>query len=358
MSATSIERVLIYRLGSLGDTVVALPCFHQIARVFPHAERRLLTNVPVHSKAPAAYAVLEGSGLIAEDDSYLRYPVGTRNFTELLALRQQIRAWRPQVLVYLTVRRRWQEVARDAAFFHLCGIPRIIGAPFSRDARSNRFDDASGLYEPEASRLARSIHALGTVDLHDPANWDLRLTPTEEATAQSRIWPLDGRPFFACSIGTKVQAKDWGVDNWSVVLRTLAQQYPTMGLVLIGAQEERATSDLAASMWQGRVVNLCGSLTPRESAAVLAEAQFFLGHDSGPMHLAAAVQTRCVAVFAARNRLAVWFPWGEGHKILYHRTDCWGCELETCIAQKKKCLTAISPQAVLEAVRTVCATLR
>ena len=53
------RRVLVYRLGSLGDTLIALPSFHLIARAFPSAERRLLTNLPVAAKAPPAAAVLE-----------------------------------------------------------------------------------------------------------------------------------------------------------------------------------------------------------------------------------------------------------------------------------------------------------
>ena len=350
MNYTAIERVLIYRLGSIGDTVVALPCFHQIARAFPNAERRLLTNVPVHSKAPTAYAVLEGSELV---DGFMRYPIGLRRPSELLALRREIRQWRPQVLVYLTVRKRWQDVARDVAFFCFCGIRKIIGAPFSRDMRTNRLNADSGLYEAEGSRLARSIDALGEIHLDDPANWDLRLTLEERACADAALRPLDDRPLLACSVGTKVQAKDWGGDNWRAVLRVLAQNLPNYGLVLVGAPEERAVSELAATEWQGRLLNLCGSLTPRESAAVLARARVFLGHDSGPMHLAATMQTRCVAVFSARNRPVVWFPCGKGHEIVYHRTDCWGCGLETCIQQRKKCLTAITPEAVLTAMQRV-----
>ncbi|HEX4022546.1 MAG TPA: glycosyltransferase family 9 protein [Acidobacteriaceae bacterium] len=348
--SSSIQRVLIYRLGSLGDTVVALPCFHQIARAFPNAQRSLLTNVPVHSKAPAAFSVLEGSGLV---DGYLRYPIGMRHPSELLALRREIRQWRPQILIYLTVRKRWQDVARDVAFFRFCGIAKIIGAPFSHDARTHRLDASSGLYEAESSRLARSIHALGSIHLQDAANWDLRLTPKEHTRAAEALLPLGNRPLLACSVGTKVQAKDWGGDNWHAVLQVLAQKLPNHGLVLLGAPEERAVSDAAAMDWQGRMLNLCGSLTPRESAAVLARAQLFLGHDSGPMHLAAAVQTRCIAVFAARNRPVVWFPCGTSHEILYHRTDCWGCGLETCIEQRKKCLTAITPAAVLAVTQRV-----
>lgn len=343
-----LERVLIYRLGSLGDTVVALPCFHQIARAYPNAERRLLTNIPVHSKAPAAFEVLDGSGLVHD---YMLYPISTRALSELVAVQRQIRAFRPQVLVYLTPRREATEVLRDSAFFRLCGVPRIIGLPYARDARTNRLDEATGAYEPEAARLARLMRVVGKIDLNDPGNWDLKLTLDEHRRAAEVLAPLQGRPLIACGVGTKVQAKDWGGENWRAVLDSLAQDFPKHALALVGAPEETAVSKFAALAWQSRAVNLCGQLSPRESAAVLERAKIFLGHDSGPMHLAAAVGTPCVAVFSARNRPRVWFPWGDHHEIVYHRTDCWGCDLEICIEQQKKCLASITPYEVLAAVR-------
>jgi ADP-heptose:LPS heptosyltransferase len=348
ISGANVERVLIFSLGSLGDTVVALPCFHQIALAFPNARRRLLSNYPVHSKAPAAYSVLNNSGLI---DGHIPYPPAMRHPSELLAVRREIKRWRPQVLVYLAPRLRWQDVFRDVIFFHLCGVRRVIGAPFSRDARSHRLDAISGIYEPESSRLARSISVLGTINLNDAANWDLGLMPQEHAIATAALLPLGNRRLIGCSIGTKVQAKDWGADNWRSVLQKLAKLLPDYGLVLIGAPEERAVSDLMATPWGGRSVNLCGDISPRESAAVLSRVQLFLGHDSGPMHLAAAVRTRCVVVFSARNRPAVWFPWGDDHEILYHQTECWGCGLDTCIKEQKKCLSAIPVVAVLDAAQ-------
>ncbi len=351
---SGIERVLIYRLGSLGDTVVALPCFHQIARAYPDAERCLLTNIPVHSKAPAAFAVLEGSGLV---HSFMRYPIATRNLAELLALQRQIRAYHAQVLVYLTPRRQAGEVLRDAAYFRMCGIPKIVGLPLARDDRANRPDAGTGDDEPEAARLARLVRGLGKIDLNDRANWDLGLTLDEHKHAAAALEPVRGRPLLACSVGTKVQAKDWGAENWRRVLDTLAAELPQYGLALVGAVDESAASESAATAWAKRSINLCGKLSPRESAAVLARARLFLGHDSGPMHLAAAVGTTCVAVFAARNRPRVWFPWGPQHEVVYHRTDCWGCDLEVCIEQKKKCLTSISPSEVLAAAHRALARL-
>ncbi len=114
-------------------------------------------------------------------------------------------------------------------------------------------------------------------------------------------------------------------------------------------------SEFAAEGWRenggGPVVNLCGKLTPRESAAAFARARVFVGHDSGPMHLAAAVQTPCVAIFAARNKPRVWFPNGSQHRVVYHKVECWGCGLETCIVEKKRCLTSITVDEVMAEVR-------
>jgi ADP-heptose:LPS heptosyltransferase len=157
----------------------------------------------------------------------------------------------------------------------------------------------------------------------------------------------------AVSVGTKVQAKDWGVENWHALLGEMAKSMPGRSLLLIGAAEESAASEYAASGWRaggGVVVNLCGRLSPRESAAALERAELFVGHDSGPMHLAAAVGTPCVAVFAARNMPRQWFPVGRQHRVVYHRVECAGCGLETCVEERKRCLTSITVDEVMEAV--------
>src|SRR5271167_5198380 len=137
--ASSTKRVLIYRLGSLGDTLVALPALHLVARTFPDAERRLLTNFPVNAKAPLAADVLKGSDLI---HGYFRYLVGTRSPGEILSLWWQLRRWRPQVLVYMGPTRGLESARRDAKFFRLCGISRLIGVPLTEDMQQNRWQEA------------------------------------------------------------------------------------------------------------------------------------------------------------------------------------------------------------------------
>src|SRR5262249_62394923 len=61
---SSKETILIFRTGSLGDTIVALPCFHWIARSFPESRRIVLTNTPVSEKAAPLESILANTGLI------------------------------------------------------------------------------------------------------------------------------------------------------------------------------------------------------------------------------------------------------------------------------------------------------
>lgn len=345
MDFSQTKRVMIYRLGSLGDTLVALPALHLIARRFPNAKRWMLTNAPVHAKAPAASAVLEGSRLV---DGYISYPVGLRSLVALMKLFWKIRTFRPQALVYLTKSRGDKAVRRDQWFFRLCGISEIIGLPMGELAQPLYLPER-GLWERESARLVRTIRELGECDPEEMRNWDLGLTGAEKDAARKALTPTAGMPLIVCGPGTKMQAKDWGEENWRQLLAKLSETLPNHALALVGAKEEAGMSERAASAWRGPVVNLCGQLTPRETLAALCGAELFLGPDSGPMHLAAAAGVPCAIAFAARTRPGIWYPVGQANRIVYHEVDCAGCNLESCIEQKKKCLTSISVDEMLTA---------
>ncbi|MGD0370032.1 MAG: glycosyltransferase family 9 protein [Acidobacteriaceae bacterium] len=334
----SVKRVLIYRLGSLGDTVVALPALHVIERAFPAAQRVMLTNVPVQTKAPAAWSVLEGSGLV---HGYISYPPGTRKLAELAGVWRGIRRFRPEVLIYLTAPRGEQTVRRDARFFRFCGVRHIVGLPLG-DLEECRFLPEKDLWEAEAARLLRCVRSLGEAEVDDLRWWDLRLTETEKRKACEVLTAVVDRPIVACGPGTKMQAKDWGQENWRTLLARLSVEFPHHALVLVGAEEDAAVSEYAAAGWRGPVVNLCGTVTSRETAAVLRNAELFLGPDSGPMHLAAIGGVPCAIAFAARDYRGKWYPAGIGHSIVYHTVECAHCRLETCVVNRQKCLTSIT----------------
>jgi ADP-heptose:LPS heptosyltransferase len=345
MDFKQVKRVLIYRLGSLGDTVIAVPALHLVERTFPAARRVLLTNMQAYINAPAAFAVIDGSGLV---HSSIDYPLATRSPRQLAILWWKIARFRPQVVIYLMPRRSEGSLARDRWFFRLAGARQVIGLPVG-DLSESAYDPATLLWEREAARLLRCISSLGDGRIDDPASWDLRLTPAEEQKGRDVLTPLSGRPFIACGPGTKMQAKDWGQENWRALLTNLAAELPHHGLALVGAKLDAEVSDYVSSEWQGPVVNLCGLLSPRETAAVLKHAELFLGPDSGPMHLAAAYGVPCAIAFASLDRPGRWFPTGKLHRPIYHRVDCQNCRLTVCIEQKKKCILSIGVDEMFDA---------
>lgn len=340
------SRVLIFRQGSLGDTLVALPCFHLIARRFPHAERRLLTNIPISRHVAPGVELLRDAGLVS---GTIEYPVETRAPAALLRVVTDIRAWRPDVLVYLVQARSRAQMARDWLFFRLSGIRRIVGLSLQGDLTNLALPE-TGLWESEAHRLARTLGPLGDARLDNEASWDLCFRESEHARAMAALQPLsDCRGIVAFSLGTKWQPNDYGDENWAMVLAEFGRSCPEMGLALLGAANETERSDHLAACWPGRSINLCGRLSPRESGAVLKRTALFIGHDSGPMHLAATVGVRCVTVFSARCLPGIWFPRGAGHRVLYQRVACMGCDLGNCVTEAKRCILTIPPSEVANA---------
>ena len=345
------KRVLIFLVGSLGDTIVALPALHLIKRVFPHAERKILTSYSRDEKAAPMSALLDGSGLV---DGYFRFPLAFESPRELLGPLRQIRHWKPDLVVHLHEPRGSFNAYRDAAFFFACGVSRIIGLPLGPDLQAHREDPITLETEHRTDYLGRRVQKLGDIQALDPQSWDLSISADEQARGQAALEGLRHcTGIVTVSIGAKLETKDWGDQNWNALLTSLSQRLPNWGLAILGAPVEHARSDELLRSWRGSAVNLCGVISLRECGAVLQASNLFVGHDSGPMHLAAAVGTPTVAIFSARERPGKWFPYGKHHKVFYNKTECFGCLLNECVAFKKMCILSIDAAMVADAATTM-----
>lgn len=313
----SQESLLIFRLGSVGDTVVALPAFRLIKKAYPQATISVLTNIPVNNKACALELILQNTGLV---DHYIEYPSKSSLIKKAIAIRKLIKENHFTTMIYLHQNRSLLNAWRDFLFFKICGVKKIIGLSLIRHGFQYDYNPEKKCYNSEHYRLTNQIKALGSVDWHDPAVMDLALTTNEVQQALSFV-PAEmmNKPYIVCSIGTKLVMKDWGQANWKALLKHLAPAFSNYGMIFIGVQEEYERSDELLKCWQGPILNLCGKLSVRQSAALLQSARLFIGHDSGPMHLADAVNTQCVAVFSLHSPPGCWYPRGLQHKIISPR---------------------------------------
>jgi heptosyltransferase-3 len=112
----------------------------------------------------------------------------------------------------------------------------------------------------------------------------------------------------------------------------------------------RILARVEGSQAGGPIINLIGQTSLGELAAVLERATLFLGVDSAPMHMAAALGIPVVALFGPSGEMS-WGPWGEGHVVVTSPYLCRPCGQDGCLGSKRSdCLEAISPEQVMAAV--------
>jgi len=346
------QRILVYRIGQIGDTVAALPSLWVLREQFPKAQIVILSEIPSKKTHQPPETVLPKSGLV---DGFEKYPGGS-SLNNLLPAWRKIRQLCRQgfdTLVYLAPSSRtFKQRLRDRLFFRLCGIRHFLGFKgFSENHRPRLPDGTLRPLPKEADALlGRLRFDYLPVPTADQGSLDLRITDSERAKV-SQWWERQGQPADSCNwmalcVSGKTAAQLWPLDRYAEVVRLLIDNHGLLP-VIIGGKEDRETGEKLLAGW-GRGWCAAGELNVRESAALIAGAQFYLGNDTGVMHLAAAVGRPCVGVFSARNWPGIWEPYGSGHKILRFDVPCSGCRLTVC-DQELQCLRGIDVQRVYAA---------
>ena len=258
----------------------------------------------------------------------------------LLKLIAAIRARHFNLLISLAAPRGYFRSLRDLLFFKICGIPKIIGIPFHKQDLYPFKLLEMGTYEPEYLRIARRVESLTKVDTKNPKMWDLLFTQIEIKESEAILNKENIKaPFICFSVGSKFEEKDWGIANWKIVISGVALAFPNLTLVGLGAQEEYEKTQEVFVDVRRKAVNICGFCSPRTSGLILKKSLLYIGHDSGPMHLAATVGTPCVAIFSLRNNPGQWYPRGESNLIFYPNTTI-----------RNRAIDTIKPNEVLEQI--------
>jgi ADP-heptose:LPS heptosyltransferase len=329
----------------LGDHLITVPIYKRLRSMYKDDRLVLICNVPAkgNSKLVGPTSFLPPTLF----DEWHHYPVGS-NLRAALETFFLLRGLRLDELIYLMPRRTIAQGLRDRLFFWLARVP-LTGLRIQSREQRPRPIVGSQLVEHESDRLARLV---GLEIEKTPRDLSIDITDAERSEAAALLGDEDVCTI-AVNIGGKLDIKDWGVDKWSALITELAAISGIERLILLGAADEFDYSERLRQLWPRSSHNFCGRLAPRLSAAVLAKAQLFVGHDSGPMHLASAVGVPVVAIFCSRDLAGHWFPLGAVTRVHYTKIDCMGCGKLRCDDLKKECIRRIA----VSEVRDSCVTL-
>ena len=350
-------KILIYRTGSLGDTLVALPALWAVREHFPEAHFTLLCDRQKRGTFVSLVDVLDGSQLI---DNFITYTVDPSTSGRYLsplrkiALVKRLRAERFDALVYLAPRLGMpNSVGRDRAFFRAAGIRTFIGMEGSWELPVRLPGEPLPVMPHIADQMLARLAASGIpVPSAGHGRTDLNLCAADEEQATRWLQSQHGGPrqgFIAVAPGSNRPVNIWPLERYEATVRQLIERFDIWPIVF-GGPKDREVGDQLVKAW-GRGYVAAGPLGVRPAAALLRRCLLYLGNDTGTMHLAASVAVPCVAIFSARNPPGKWDPYGQQHKMFRVRIDCEGCMLDVCIDRRMECILSIG----VEEVQAACA---
>ena len=355
--------ILIYHIGSIGDTVATYPVLRAARRHFGDGVKITLLHDRQAASVVSARSVLEGTGLIEDSIDYDASVRGWSRLRSSLALWAKLLIGGYQAAVYAVQSvRSPQQVRRDRLFFRLCGIRQLLGF-HALDERQLHPRDGNGRplrVQQEAIRRLSRLRLDGMNTHPEDAAPPFLAVPEQERDAVD-AWLRQNRtrpelPLVALCPFSKQQACEWPTARLVEIGRRLLRSYP-LELVLVGGAKDRTECESMISQWDAGI-NAAGRFSVMGSAALLARCAFAITLDSGPMHLAAAVGTPCVALFSGHDFPGQWEPLGDGHLVVRNKVDCEGCGLQSCPFPDHPCMRGIGADAVWDAVTRMCDSIR
>ena len=331
--------ILVYRMGNLGDIVVALPAFKALRDRYPKARMMLVTS-PTKRGAPGAVEVLAKDDTFDEMIVYYEDEASSPAF--LKKLRRQIVAAKVDCAVLLpddltTVK----SLAKQMAILAASGVRRIVGAEVV---------DQKDFGRGQVQRLMDLIRPVCNAEF-ESLEWIY--FDTDDSTRMIKMLPQGSGPLIGMQCGAKRPANRWMPERFIALGKALVSEMDAR-LVFTGSEGEKPLIECIIQGIGPGCTNLVGQTTIPELAALANMCDCFVSNDTGTMHVVASTGKPVVAIFSARDHAHRWYPYGSQHIVLRHNPECSPCLQDTCPRYDEPiCLTAHEVKHVLAAVREV-----
>lgn len=334
------RKILIVDLGYVGDSIHLTPSLWEIKRNYPEAELHV-------ASAPAGSELLRMVPCVNRTWPLPRTPQGT--------------PWRQQWAWLRGVRRERFDLA-----FNFSGTDRTIFLSYLSGARW-RVAFAGGrrhfwnrwLIRHWVPRVDRTVHvadqrrqALAACGLRlGPKRYDLQI-PSAALEWAGQTVPAGA---VHLSVNASHGLKEWPIEHWIELARTLIEENAELRLVATGTAAERERERLARldhALQCGRLQVFPGTLSLAQLAALLPRCQLHVGADSGALHLAAVCGVPTVSLFRDYAGLGEWLPRGENHRQVVVPCGCVNQRVQPCAGTgRAACLAAIEVGQVAGLVR-------
>lgn len=351
---SQLKRVLVVKLRHHGDVLLASPLFSVLKDRAPQLQIDALVYADTCEMLTLHPAI--------DQVHCIDRAWKSRAFNARLAaewrLFSQLRGRRYDLLIHLT------EHGRGAWLARLLGC-RYAVAPAYRNKPAFWKKSFTHRYAlPLNARrhmVELNLDALRRIGIQPgPAERRLVLVPGEQAEAEAQALlaehGLESAPFIHLHPTSRWQFKCWPVERVAGLIDALAQRGRRVVLTAAPSREESEFVRAVLAAVRHPPADLSGRLSLKGLAALSARAELFIGVDSAPMHIAAAMGIPVVALFGPSGE-AEWGPWQVPHRVVSSdRHPCRPCGIDGCGGGKlSDCLVQLPLERVLDAADALAA---
>ncbi len=330
----SIQKILFFKPGAIGDFLHTLPALKALQNKFPAAVITVVVS-------PGQESLIQGTPVAGNVLVYNKDEV-----------KKSVKAlWK----FGLRLRQEHYDLFVDMQpSFKSRVLRRLSGAHTVLVYRKQKKIKHGERRLHAADNFMETIRQLGIEEI--AATITLPLQPDAVAaidTLLSRVKIPQEKPLTAlnCSVGAARPARNWFPDRFAALADRLVTEL-NAAVVFIGGKEDSELVASVLSLMKQKAVSVAGKLSISESAALLARCRCLVSSDTGPLHLATAVGTPVVGLYGSTDPQRTG-PIGRGHQVILKKLPCVPCEQKDCPLTTRICMSEITVDEVASAVKDV-----
>jgi heptosyltransferase-1 len=331
-------KILILKPSSLGDVIQALPVLRLLKQRWPESEIFWWIDVAL---APLLEGDPDLAGVVRFERKRWAYPA---NWPEVWHSIGWMRGQSFDLVIDL------QCLLRSGLFAWFANGKLLVGLDEPREG-------ARGFYDIIAPRGSYYTHAADWYlaalrEINVPVHRNFQWLPERVAVSSEvkRKWNTDGARWITIQPGARWLNKRWPVEHYAELIRLVASARPDVRFAILGGQDDKEAGACLSQAEPGRCLDLTGKISLPEMVEWIRLSALMISNDTGPMHVAAALDKPVVAIFGPTEPRRTG-PYGQLENAVRIDLPCAPCMKAHCSYSKPmECLKAISPQMVLERV--------
>lgn len=336
----SIKRVVVRGTNWIGDAVMTIPALRELRRVLPAAHITLATR-------PWAEGLFRDADFL---DDILIYDRPRRSPRAVL---RQMREWRRRSFDLAVLFQNAFEAALIAA---AARVPLRVG--YDTDARRSLLTHPLALPSWRSARhevfyylnitgeLERLLYGAARVEEHGP-RFMLKVSEERRVEAKSILGAhgaQEHRSIIAlCPGSTNSRAKRWPAERYAALADRFIEEM-NADVLLVGARDEIEVSREVTSRMRHKPIMLTGETDLAQLTAVLSLVDLLVTNDTGPAHIAAALERPTLVIFGPTDPRTT-RPFSKSAELIRRPPDCAPCMLRDCPIDHR-CMTAITHEEV------------